>query len=121
MLNKKKSRFCRFAGIILLLLSANLSLAGTSNRGTADELASIRDKVISSVGNPAMVKNNVKGGSVWVTFSINEKREIIIENVVGNSQYLNDFVKSELEGASFDLSRVDTNQLYRIRVNFELI
>ena len=121
MLSTIKSRFCRFAGIILLLIFVNLSFAGTSNSGASEELTSIREKVISSVGNPRMAENHVNSASVWVTFSINEEREIVIENLVGNSQYLNDFVNRELEGTSFDLNRIDTNQLYRIKVNFELI
>ena len=120
-LNLKSMLTKLIVGLILLLFSANTSVAGTSYDETAKHLASIRNTIIKSVGTAKMAENHVKIGYVWRTFSINKDREIVIKNVLGNRQYLNDFVRSELQETSFYLDSVNTKKLYRIRINFKLI
>lgn len=109
-------------GTILML---SLAFSSFANDSSIESLAigneSIRSQLINRVGTPQLAKHQIKEGAVWVIFSINEEKEIVIENIRGNNEYLSDFVKSQLKDTLFDLSKIDVNQLYRIKINFKLI
>ena len=79
----------------------------------------VRKEVIKHVQNPDLWENNIREAVVHIRFVIDENHQLVVLDLKGDNQYVEDFVKERLNNRKLNTQNVPFNTPYNLKIVFE--
>ncbi len=103
--------------ICCILLSNTLS----ANNIVERQHKELKTELAKMVQNPELYQNGVDcNEDITVKFKIDDTGEIVLIGVKSNCTYLKKFVNERLHHQKIDLENFTANEIYRVKLKFEL-
>ena len=99
-------------------LSTNLLAKDTTNYASKPD---IRSELVEMIQNPNLKQNGIAEADVQIQFTIEERGNISILNVITENEYLATFIKEKLNNKKLNAKNVKKNLVYYLNVKFELV
>lgn len=81
----------------------------------------LKEVVIDQIDYPKFAKNDLIEGVVWMRICVNESSILKIVDLSSTNPELGEYVKSKLTSVHVEKPECKTNQIYYLKVKFDLI
>ncbi len=105
------------ASITSISSSANNPIPGVGKSETTKEL---RKQVANLVQNPRLKEHNILAAEVFIKFTIDDKKEILLLQVKAKNSYLKKFVKERLHNRQLNVKGLEVGTTYNLTISFNL-
>ena len=97
------------------LLAASVAFAAPVDSKPNSEL---RKEVAKLIKTPELGKKGIAETYVFIHFMVNENKEIVVLNVVSDSDYIREHVRKSLENQKVDAQGLDAFTEYNVKISF---
>lgn len=119
----KKSLIQTLFFVAILMLSAQTFAfnSGTPDKNIKTQAAtdSLRKEVTQMVQNADLWGNSIEEEDVMIQFSVNDAGEVVVKNIVAQSEYLKEFVAQKINQKKVGVAGVETGVNYYLKISFK--
>ena len=105
----------------LFILSSMFSLQASTVDGINPRTNNnLRSQVVKLIQNPNLLDHGITEAVIDIKFKIDDEGEIVLQELSSEYNYLIEFIKHKLHHQKIEITDQGKNQVYYLRINFEV-